>query len=154
MHFVLSKLRRHKDSVERTQLDYKLARLGPLAWVYQSLEHDPVDGRLHFHVFKINLRLPKRKCRLGEGFSSIGQGHLTLLQVQLRPHILSLQRRVAIDLPRLVPDLDPIGLDVIAVSLNGRLNQSIVASNEKVAFFHEIALLHWNLEDLSVELRR
>jgi hypothetical protein len=54
----------------------------------------------------------------------------------------------------LVPDLDPIGLDVIAVSLNGRLNQSIVASNEKVAFFHEIALLHWNLEDLSVELRR
>jgi len=54
----------------------------------------------------------------------------------------------------LVPDLDPIGLDVIAVSLNGCLNQPIVASNEKVAFFHEIALLDGDLEDLSVKLRR
>jgi hypothetical protein len=55
-------------------------------------------------------------------------------------------------LPRLVSDLDLTGCHVIAVSLNRCLNQPIVASNEKVAFFHEIAFLHRNLEDLSVEL--
>src|SRR5882724_692607 len=56
------------------------------------------------------------------------------------------------DLPRLVSDLDFTGFDVVAVSLNRCLNQPIVASKEKVAFFHEIAFLHWDLEDLSVEL--
>src|SRR5207249_10390493 len=80
------------------------------------------------------------------------QGHLILLQVHLRTHFLVQQRGVALDLPRFVPDLNTIGLHVFAVSLDGCLDEPVVPANEQVALFYQITNLHWNLENLCVEL--
>src|SRR5262245_61740742 len=73
MDFFLRNPRRHQDSFKRTQFDDNLIIMGRLIRIYESLEHDAINGRSHLHMFKRDLRLPESQGRLGQLLARISK---------------------------------------------------------------------------------
>src|SRR6266446_10997505 len=150
--FFLRNLRRHQDSFKRTQFDHNLIIMCRLIRIYESLEHDAINGRSHLHVFKRDLRLPESHSCLGQLLARISKCNLRFLQIEGRAHMLFFEGCIALDLPRFVFDFDIARFDKLLVGFERCLNQSIVPADKKVSFFDDIANLHRDLKDSSTNL--
>src|SRR5439155_20485218 len=152
MDFFLGNLRRHQDSFNRSKFNDKLIIMGRLIRIYESLEHDAVNGRSHLHMFKRDLRLPESHSCLCQLLARISKCDLCLLQIERRAHVLLYESYIAFDLPRFVLDFDIARFHKLSVGFEGCLNQSVVPTNEKVSFFDDVTNLHGDFEDSSIKL--
>src|SRR5438132_6461703 len=120
--FFLRNLRRHQDSFKRTQFDHNLIIMCRLVRIYESLEHDAVNGRSHLHMFKRDLRLPESHSCLCQLLARISKCDLCLLQIERRAHVLLYESYIAFDLPRFVLDFDIARFHKLSVGFEGCLN--------------------------------